>query len=110
MITWAWTRVELASVVERRARLGEIDRGQRRDCLDRFATMAERWDEVTDLHAVRARALALLGRHTLRAADAAQLAAALLAAEDSPIALTFVCLDEDLAAAADREGFRVLAS
>ncbi len=63
------------------------------------------WDEVTGLHAVRARALALLGRHTLRAADAAQ-----LAAEDSPTALTFVCLDEGLAAAADREGFRVLAS
>ena len=106
--TWAWTRVELASAVERRARQGEISRSQRRACLDRFSAMAERWDEVSDFHAVRARALALLARHPLRAADAAQLGAALLAAEDAPASLTFVCLDEGLAAAADREGFRVL--
>jgi hypothetical protein len=70
--------------------------------------LAKSWDEVVDLFAVRARALSLLARHDLRAADAAQLGAALLAAEDHPASLTFVCLDDRLAAAAEREGLRVL--
>ncbi len=108
IVTWAWTRVELASAVERRARQGQISRAQRRAALDRFEDLAACWDEVADLFPVRARALALLGRHPLRAADAAQLGAALLAAEDEPSALTFVCLDQRLATAAEQEGLRVL--
>ena len=74
----------------------------------RFDRLAAAWDEVSDLIAVRARALGLLARHDLRAADAAQLGAALLAAEDDPASLEFVCLDQRLADAADREGLRVL--
>ena len=109
LVTWAWTRVELASAVERRLRQGLLSREERRACLDRFAGLAKSWDEVVDLHAVRSRALALLARHPLRAADAAQLGAALLVAEDDPSSLTFVCLDQQLALAADREGLRVLA-
>ena len=80
ILTWAWTRVELAGAVERRARQGELSQAQRRAALSRFDELARSWDEVVDLFAVRARALALLARHDLRAADAAQLAAALLAA------------------------------
>jgi hypothetical protein len=107
IVTWAWTRVELASAVERRARQGDLNRSERRRCLDRFDQLARSWDEVVDLFAVRARALALLARHPLRVADAAQLGAALLTAEDDPSSLVFVCLDEALAIAADREGLRV---
>lgn len=108
VVTWAWTRVELASAVERQARESRLSREERRACLDRFAELSRAWDEVVDLHAVRSRALALLARHSLRAADAAQLGAALLVAEDDPSSLVFVCLDERLALAADREGLRVL--
>lgn len=110
LVTWAWTRVELASAVERRARQELLSREERRACLDRFDELARSWDEVVDLHAVRARALSLLARHPLRAADAAQLGAALLVAEDDPSSVTFVCLDQDLALAADREGLRVLSA
>jgi len=110
VVTWAWTRVELASAVERRARQGQLSRQERRGCLDRFAELARAWDEVIDLHSVRLRALAVLARHPLRAADAAQLGAALIVAENDPSSLTFVCLDEELALAADREGFRVLSA
>lgn len=110
LVTWAWTRVELASAVERRARQGQLSREERRSCLDRFADLARSWDEVVDLQSVRSRALPLLARHPLRAADAAQLGAALLVAEDDPSSLTFVCLDEQLALAADREGLRVLST
>jgi len=110
IVTWTWTRVELASAVERRSRQGVLTREQRRSCLDAFAGIAELWDEIVDLAAVRARAMALLSRHPLRAADAAQLGAALLVADGDPSTLTFVCLDEPLARAAEREGLRVLAT
>jgi predicted nucleic acid-binding protein len=108
IVTWAWTRVELASAVERRAREGTITSAQRREALKRFAEIADTWDEVTDLLPVRQRAIQLLARHPLRAADSAQLAAALLVAEDDPGSMTFVCLDEKLADAAEREGLTVL--
>ncbi len=108
IVTWAWTRVELVAAVERRVREGHYTKEQRRSALDRFAALAETWDEVTDLLAARARALPLLARHPLRAADAAQLAAALLVTEQGQTALTFVCLDERLATAAELEGLRVL--
>lgn len=110
LVTWAWTRVELASAVERRARQGRLDRTERRACLDRFAELGRAWDEVVDLHSVRSHALALLARHPLRAADAAQLGAALVVAEGDPSSLDFVCLDEQLALAADREGLRVVSN
>jgi predicted nucleic acid-binding protein len=108
IVTWAWTRVELASAVERRAREGKLNRIERRTVVGRFDELAEVWDEVVDLFAVRSQALSLLARHDLRAADAAQLAAALLTAAGRPASLTFVCLDERLATAADREGLRIL--
>lgn len=108
VVTWAWTRVELASAIERGVRGGEITWEERQAALTHAANLAAKWNEVSDLAAVRKRALALLARHPLRAADAAQLAAALFVAEDDPASLVFVCLDERLAMAAEREGFPVL--
>ncbi|HUP49306.1 MAG TPA: type II toxin-antitoxin system VapC family toxin, partial [Thermoanaerobaculia bacterium] len=108
IVTWAWTRVELINAVERRARQGELTREHRRNCLDRFEALAAAWDEVSDLFSVRARAIPLLARHALRAADAAQLGAALLVAEGNPASLQFVCLDERLARTAELEGLQLL--
>jgi predicted nucleic acid-binding protein len=107
VVTWAWTRVEIVGAIERKARAGKLGPGERRAALERFERLADSWSEVTDLLAVRARALSVLRRHPLRAADSAQLAAALLLAEQSLPGLGFVCLDERLAEAADREGLRV---
>ena len=109
IVTWAWTRVEVVSALERRARDGHLVPAQRREALARFGQLFDAWDEVTDLLAVRTRAIQFLARHTLRAADAAQLAAALLVSEDDPASITFVCLDGRLAEAAEREGFSVVA-
>jgi hypothetical protein len=106
MVTWGWTRVEIAGAVERRVREGAIDRAQRRRLLDEFGRLAGEWDEVTDLVAVRAKAEALLARHSLRAADAGQLGAALLVAAEDP-GILFLCLDERLATAAELEGLRI---
>jgi hypothetical protein len=49
-----------------------------------------------------------LARHALRAADAAQLGAALVVADPDPSSLLMVVLDQRLADAAAREGLRVL--
>lgn len=84
IVTWAWTRTEIVSAVERRAREGSLSRPRRREVLRRFEAFAGSWDEVTDVLAVRSRANALLARHPLRAADAGQLGAALLNRNGSP--------------------------
>jgi uncharacterized protein len=107
IVTWAWTRVEIISALERRSRQGELTREERRACLNRLDLLAGTWDEVTDLFSVRTRAIPLLARHALRAADAAQLAAALLIAEDNPSSLRFACLDERLADIAELEGLQL---
>lgn len=106
--TWVWTSVEMTSAVERRARSGQIDRVQRRAALGRIGQFVATWDEVSDVLAVRQLAAPLLARHTLRAADAAQLASALLLSREIGRSIAFVCLDERLADAAEREGLPVL--
>ena len=107
IVSWAWTRTEIISAVERRTREGALSRQQRRAVLERFSAFAATWDEVTEMLAVRARANALLARHPLRAVDAGQLGAALLIQEHSATPLSFVCLDSRLACAAELEGLRV---
>ena len=106
--TWAWSYTEIVSAVERRARDGAISRDQRSSVLQRLLLLADSWDEVTDILAVRSRANSLLARHPLRAADAGQLGAALLLQEQLVNSLTFVCLDRKLSAAARLEGLHVL--
>ncbi len=105
---WTLTRVELASSIERRAREGALHRTERATLLQRAARIASDAHEVIDVAAVRARALAVLARHALRAADALQLAAALLVADPDPSSLAMVVLDRRLADAAAREGLNVL--
>lgn len=108
IVTWAWSRAEIVSAVERSAREGAMSRRQRRAVLDRLDTLAAGWDEVTEVLAVRARALALLARHPLRAADAGQLGSALVVQEQIAAPLAFVCLDRRLADAAELESLRVI--
>ncbi len=107
IVTWAWTRTEITSAIERRTRDGVLSRTQRRETLGRFDRFAGSWDEITDVLAVRARANALLARHPLRPPDAGQLGAALLVQEQLAGPLAFVCLDARLALAAEREGLRI---
>ena len=109
IVTWAWTRTEIVSAIERRACEGSLSLQQRRETLARFADLADAWDEVTDMLAIRSRANALLARHPLRAADAGQLGAALLIREQLARELVFVCLDHRLSLAAERESLRVVA-
>jgi hypothetical protein len=57
---------------------------------------------------VRQLGIRLLRVHPLRAADAIQLAAATVAAEERPSTLGLVTLDARLGVAAEREGFLVV--
>jgi uncharacterized protein len=108
MVLWSLTRLELVSAVERRARERHLSARQRTLALARIERIGRDAHEVADVVAVRARAVPLLGRHPLRAADAAQLGAALVVADPEPSSLTLVVLDRRLAAAAEREGLNVL--
>jgi uncharacterized protein len=104
IVTWALTSVEFASAIERRARQGELNAAERRQTHARLRDLAAIWDEITAVEVVRKRALAVLARHELRAADAVQLGAALAIADETDVAIGFVCLDARLADAAEREG------
>ena len=106
--TWVWTRPEIIGAIERRLRQGSLSREGLRATRHRLDSLASQWDEITDVLAVRSQAELLLARHPLRAADAGQLGAALLVQSQISDRLTFVCLDQNLSLAAEREGLRVL--
>lgn len=108
MVTWCLSSVEITSALERRAHEGALRDDDRRSALVNLAQLAEAWIEITAVSPVRERACRLLAVHPLRAADALQLAAALLAANERPTQLDFVCTDQRLRDAAAREGFRLL--
>ena len=108
VVVWTLTRVELLSALARRRRQ-EPGAARRLQAARREALVAwERWSEVTAVELVRRHAERLVESHPLRASDALQLGAALVAAEDDPAGLDFVTLDRQQAVAAEREGFRVL--
>jgi len=64
------------------------------------------WSEVEAMELVKRRAERLLKVHPLRTADALQLGAALLATQEQPQGINFVSYDQNLAAAAHKEGLR----
>ena len=64
--------------------------------------------EVQPSERVRSTAQRALRVHALRAADALQLAAAIVAAGEDRASLVVVCLDQRLTLAARREGFQVI--
>ncbi len=105
---WWLTWVECASALARLAREGGISRGDMGLATGRLAAAAAQWSEVPPTEPVRTQAQRLLRLHALRAADALQLGAALVLSEHDPSRLPFVTLDEQLARAAEREGFAVL--
>ena len=106
---WCLTPVEIASALARRSREG-LPASQQEAVGAGFVALSDTWREVGSLELVRSRALRLLNTHALRAADALQLGAALVACDDRPEALPFVCVDDRLRDAARKEGFRVLPS
>src|SRR3990170_7340706 len=101
VVVWELTRVELLSALARRRR--DMPEAARRLASARRRVLAvwPAWTEVTAIDVVRRHAERLVNTHPLRAADALQVAAALVVADQDPASLTFVTLDRRQADAAE---------
>ena len=104
---WWGTALECESALQRRLREGALDATTLRLARTRLATLAAAWHEVHPTAAVRTLAIRLLRTHALRAADAQQLAAALVLAQAGLPALAFLSADARLGDAAEIEGLTV---
>lgn len=105
MTVWWGTSVECVSALRRLERQGDIGGGNLVAALHRLDELSLAWQAIEPVERVRDIAIRVLRTHQLRATDALQLAAAIVAAEERPATLTFLTLDERLAEAASREGF-----
>jgi predicted nucleic acid-binding protein len=105
---WAFTRVEMMSVLARRGRERPNASDEIQSARREIISAWQSWFEVSDVENVRRHALRMVESYPLRAADALQLGAAVVAAEGDPATLDFVTLDRRLANAAEREGFAIL--
>ena len=108
MLAWWGSQVECASAVTRLERNALLDGKGAALAFDRLKQLADGWHEIEPNEIVRENAVRFLRVHSLRAADALQLAAAFLAAERRPSSLEVVTLDERLADAARKEGFKLI--
>lgn len=107
MVVWWATPVEVASAFGRlrgEGRLSSDDLLQTGSVLD---ALRGSWSEILPSDVVRERAERLIRAHPLRAADALQLAAALIWVSDRPGGEVMVTLDDRLGEAARQEGFVV---
>lgn len=108
MVAWWGTMAECASALHRKEREGALSQPSLTQGMRRLKDLRSSWIEVEPGEKVREAALRLLRVHPLRAADSLQLAAALIANEQQTDAMEFVCLDERLRSAAEREGFSTI--
>lgn len=108
IVAWWSTETECASAILRKERERVIDQPDVTTALHRLSALVEGWQEVQPTVHVRRTSIRLLRVHQLRAADALQLAAAIVVADGHPASLGFVTRDARLADAATREGFSVV--
>ena len=108
IVAWWGSPIECLSALRRVIRMGQLDEAGAvapRACLNSlWRTVVQ----VAPTEQVRTRAARLLAAYPLRAADAFQLGAALVWAQDRAADHEFVCLDDRLREAARQEGFSVL--
>lgn len=108
LVVWWATSVECTSALARLERDGALDARLMAQAFARLDSLELMWTEIRPGQKLRSQAIRLLRVHSLTAADALQLAAAITAAEGNPHTLPMVVLDERLAVAAQREGFPVV--
>jgi hypothetical protein len=108
MVVWWATHAECLSALMRRQREGTLAAEAEQKASSVLRVLAAGWSEVQPTEILRRRAERLIAVHPLRSADAFQLAAALVWAQDSPQGLEVVCLDRNLREAASKEGFILL--
>lgn len=107
LIVWWGTELECVSALARLDRQQGLPSASLTEALRRLQELKSTWQEIQPIDLVGETAIRLLRVHNLRAADSLQLAGAILASEHRPAFLDFVCLDERLLIAAQREGFKI---
>jgi uncharacterized protein len=107
MVAWWGTPIEARSAFARLVRDKQITAGQRVTAVRLLAQLRAAWDEILPTERVRSLAEELPDEYAVRAADAAQLAAALVWCRERPRQRPFVCFDERLSSAASALGFSV---
>lgn len=108
IVVWWATRVECVSAISRRAKEGTLVPEGEASARELLNDLSEIWTEARPTVRLRTLAEQALVTHPLRAADALQLAAALIWRGSQPRGRPLVCLDERLRIAASRSGFVVL--
>ena len=107
-VVWWGTIIEVVSSLNRLTRDGTLSVDENRQAFARLDYLRSRWNEVQPTEEVRERAERLLRIHKLRAADALQLAAALVWCENRPRGRALIGDDGNLSEAAHAEGFAII--
>lgn len=106
MIVWWGTSVEVNSGLARLKRDGEITVKELDQALKKLA-VRNSWSEITPSTRLREIAESLPATDNVRAADALQLASALVWTNERPRGRPFVCFDKPLTEAARARGFAI---
>jgi predicted nucleic acid-binding protein len=107
MVVWWGTPLEARSAFARLAREGHLTAAERGTAIKLLGQLRVGWDEILPTEKLKSLAEDLPDTHGVRAADAAQLAAALIWCRERPKQRPLVCFDERLRTAATALGFSV---
>lgn len=107
-VVWWGTIIEAVSSLNRLTREGTLNDKESSQAFARLDYLRDRWNEIQPTEEVRNRAERLLRIHRLRAADALQLAAALIWCDNHPHGRALIGADGSLSDAASAEGFTVI--
>lgn len=107
-VVWWATTAEVHGAIWRLHRTQEITDADRQKAVARLRVLSLGWREISPDEHVRDLAMESLDKHPLRAADALQLAAALIWCQQRPASRSFLTADLRLAEAARSTGFSVI--
>ncbi len=107
IVTWWGTPVECASALARKFRERTLTAGGFAASLSFLDQLQKNWTEIQPSVPLRQAAIRFLRIYPLRAADALQLAAAVVASDFDPAGRRFLSEDDRLKSAAEGEGFVV---
>ncbi len=105
---WWATPLEVRSAITRLARMGEITANGQVQAMVKLDELRRSWTEIFPDDEIRDRAELVLDRYPLTAADALQLATALIWCDGHPRNRAFISGDAQLLAAASQAGFNTI--
>jgi predicted nucleic acid-binding protein len=106
-VVWWGTAIEARSALRRLLRDGALSETGYLHATNRLDLLRRSWSEILPTEEIRNYAQSALELYDIRAADAFQLAAALVWCDGKPRRRPFICFDERLARAAIKAGFEV---